>query len=135
MTTVTASETADGTATGTVTAPDGPRLAATARLRAYARVRLGPSGAVWQHLKAVAHGDRPSVWSARPSSPAEAVRYAKTGAWCNSTSIVLRRLGVAYSYLIAVPATALLAVACWTVARPGRLLIAVFLLWIFNLFT
>jgi hypothetical protein len=83
----------------------------------------------WQ----VAIGDLPSPWSARPASPAEAVRYGRYGDYAAPGSR-WRTAGTWYALLVAAPVTAGLAAAIWLLQRPGRLAalgLLVGLVWLF----
>ena len=68
----------------------------------------------------VAVGDRPSVWSESPASPAEVFRYACAGQWCAPESRYLRWAGQAYCLGVAVPLTVVAYVAAWVLQRPAR---------------
>lgn len=111
-------------------APESPETGGDARMSAYARVRIAGLGAVFKKLWAIALGDETSIWSAKPNTAAELVRYARDGAWCSESSRVWRLLGRIDAVLISIPATVALDIAQWLLQRPGRRLAAAFLIFI-----
>lgn len=123
-------ETAPVTAPAPALPDDSRESAATARVRAYARVRVGRLTALRQRAVAVAVGDDVSVWSDKPASSAELVRYARDGAWCASDAEILRLLGRLYCVAVAIPVTVLLDLIQVLVQRPGRMAAAGFLAFI-----
>lgn len=125
--TTTQRETAPATAPAPAHAVDSGGSAATARMRAYARVRLDQLTALRQRLAAVAVGDDTSVWSDKPATVVELIRYAKAGAWCADDAHILRLLGRLYCAMVAIPVTVLLDLTEWLIQRPGRVLGAAFL--------
>lgn len=125
-------ETAPATAPATARAASAGREAVEARLRAYARVSLEHLTALRQRMYAVAVGDDRTIWSDKPASPAEAVRYARDGAWCSPDSRFWRAFGRLYAATVAIPATVALDIAEWLIQRPGRLAAALFLVLIFS---
>lgn len=68
----------------------------------------------------VAVGDRPSVWSTSPATPAEVCRYAAAGEWCAEESRYLRWAGQAYCLGVAIPFTVAAYMAAWLLQRPAR---------------
>lgn len=102
-------------------------------MRAYARVRLDQLTALRQRLAAVAVGDDTSVWSDKPATVVELIRYARAGAWCADDAHVLRLLGRFYSLTVAIPVTVLLDLTEWLIQRPGRVLGAAFLAFVLRL--
>jgi len=131
--TTTQGETAPATAPAPAHAGESGGSAATARMRAYARVRVGQATALRQRLAAVAVGDDTSVWSDKPATVVELIRYAKAGAWCADDAHVLRLLGRLYCLAVAIPVTVLLDAVEWLIQRPGRVVGAGFLafvLWV-----
>ena len=109
---------------------DTPEGGATARMRAYARVRVTAVTTLWQRACEVAVGDDMTVWADKPGSPADVVRYARDGAWCSPDSRFWRFAGRVYAALVAVPVTVLLDLAEWLIQRPGRVAAAAFLAFI-----
>jgi hypothetical protein len=97
-------------------------------------VRLATGTALGQRLYKVALGDDHTIWSDKPASPAEVVRYARDGAWCSADSRFWRFAGRTYAVLVAIPATVLLDVTEWLIQRPGRVAAAAFLIFILWLF-
>lgn len=126
----TKSETAPKTAPAPAQPASEPGTRATARMRAYARARLAGATALRQRLYDIAVGDDMTVWSDKPASPAEVVRYARDGAWCSADSRLWRFAGRIYAALVAIPVTVLLDLTEWVVQRPGRLAAAAFLIFI-----
>ena len=96
--------------------PDaGPRAAARARVAQFLQ-----SHRRFQTAWDVAVGDRPSVWSTSPATPAEVFRYAAAGEWCDEESTYLRWAGQAYCLGLAIPFTVAAYVAAWLLQRPAR---------------
>lgn len=121
--TPTESETAPQTAVRSAVSLTDPQDGDMTRARVRTRARI-------PHLDTVRDlivGDRESLWSESPASPAELARYARDGQWCAPTSVVWRTAGRAYCWLIAIPATILLGLAAHILSRPGRLAAALVL--------
>lgn len=123
----TQSHTAGETATAEPQVLVRPDSDAKMRMRAQARARLRHLAVVWQRVKAIALGDDQTIWSAKPDSAAEVVRYARDGAWCQAGSQFVRAAGRLYAFLVSIPATALLDLVEWVLQRPGRLVVAILL--------
>jgi hypothetical protein len=77
-------------------------------------------GNVWARVRAYWGGDIDSPWSEPPASMAELVRYARAGAWCAEDAVLLRMVGMAYCYLVAIPMSCQLYLRAWIYQRPGR---------------
>ena len=120
---VTEGETAPETAVRSAVSPETPPEGANAGPRATARARVTQflqSHRRFQTAWDVAVGDRPSVWSESPASPAEVFRYACAGQWCAPESRYLRWAGQAYCLGVAVPLTVVAYMAAWVLQRPAR---------------
>lgn len=76
----------------------------------------------------------PAPLTHRPECPADLVRYAREGAWTApegaprmeggpATRPFSRNVGVAWTYVISIPTTVVLAYLMWVAARPSRQLV------------
>lgn len=121
--TLTESETAPETAVRSAVSQETPSEGINTRPRAAARARV--TRLVNSHPRArraweIAVGDRPSVWSSTPATPAEVFRYAAAGEWCDEESTYLRWAGQAYCLGLAIPFTVAAYIAAWLLQRPAR---------------
>lgn len=120
---VTEGDTAPETAVRSAVSPETPSEGPNAGPRAAARARIAHFLHVHPRFQTawdVAVGDRPSVWSTTPATPAEVFRYAAAGEWCAEESRYLRWAGQAYCLGLAIPFTVAAYIAAWLLQRPAR---------------
>lgn len=71
-------------------------------------------------VRRVATGEIPSLWSAGPATGPQLLAYGRRGEWCNPDSQILRALGMAWCFVVAIPLSMAAYLAAWALQRPGR---------------
>lgn len=102
-------------------ATSGPVTSGDASRTLHSALRSAITDRVWPWVADLLHP--PAVLAEQAPAVDQIRRYAHQGRWTTSTRGPVRAAGVAWCYLVAIPATVIARYAEWALQRPARALV------------